>query len=43
MQREVVLSFPDYGGETSPLELYVDALDKGAGACLAQQQGMSSR
>src|SRR6201990_1502600 len=33
-----LLGFPDYSPEASPLELYVDASNIGAGACLSQKQ-----
>ena len=36
--EDVKLSFPDYSEEAAPLELYVDASDVGAGACLTQRQ-----
>ena len=39
VEKEVTLSFPDYSEEAAPLELYVDASDVGAGACLVQDQG----
>lgn len=33
-----LLGFPNYSPEASPLELYVDASNLGAGACLSQKQ-----
>ena len=39
MQEEVQLTFPDYSPDASPLEIYVDASNVGAGACLTQVQG----
>ena len=38
LAEEVTLSFPNYGPEAKPLELYVDASGVGAGGCLLQQQ-----
>ena len=39
--EEVRLSYPDYRKEANMLELFVDASEVGAGACLVQKQGMS--
>ena len=38
IKEDVSLSFPHYGSEAQPLQLYVDASGRGAGACLAQEQ-----
>jgi hypothetical protein len=38
LTEEVLLSFPDYSGESRELELFVDASGVGAGACLRQKQ-----
>ena len=39
MRRDITLSFPDYGPDAEPLELYSDASNIGVGACLVQCQG----
>ena len=39
IEKEVSLSYPDYGPDASKLELYVDASDVGSGACLSQRSG----
>mgnify|MGYP000628023706 CR=1 FL=1 len=36
--KDVLLSFPDYSKEATPLQLYVDASGTGTGACLSQVQ-----
>ena len=38
IKEDLLLSFPDFSAGASPLELFVDASDIGAGACLTQQQ-----
>ena len=38
MKKDLRLAFPCYGEEATPLELWVDALSVGAGACLRQLQ-----
>ena len=38
MKEDFELSFPDYSETANQLELYVDASNNGAGACLAQKQ-----
>ena len=38
LAEELYLSFPDYSKDAQLLELYVDASEVGAGACLMQQQ-----
>ena len=43
MKNEVELAYPDYSEGASPIELWVDASDHGAGAYLAQDQGGSHR
>ena len=43
MGRDLLLSFPDYSVDASPLELYVDASGCGAGACLMQVQRGETR
>jgi hypothetical protein len=43
MKQDIVLSFPDYRKEASPLELWVDASSMGAGACLRQVQDNHSK
>lgn len=41
--EDVLLAFPDYSCDASPLQLYDDASGYGAGACLTQQQGENTR
>ena len=36
--KEVTLTFPEYGEDSEPLRLFVDASGVGAGACLLQKQ-----
>lgn len=38
LQEDVMLSFPDFSADASPLSLWVDASSTGAGACLTQMQ-----
>ena len=38
MREDIELAFPYYGEQAAKLELWVDASDLGAGACLKQQQ-----
>ena len=38
MRQDIELAFPDYSPEASKLELWVDASEIGAGACLTQVQ-----
>ena len=38
MEKEILLSFPDYAAGANRMELYVDASGYGAGACLMQIQ-----
>ena len=41
--EDVCLSFPDYGPDSEPLQLFVDASGYGAGACLTQLQQNEQR
>ena len=43
MVRDVELAFPSYVSEARPMELFVDASAKGAGACLRQWQDGDDR
>ena len=43
MQRDIELVYPDYSGDSFPMELSCDASYYGAGACLSQRQGDSLR
>ena len=36
--KEITLTYPDYNDEAAELELFVDASNTGAGACLMQEQ-----
>ena len=38
MEKEILLTYPDYSPEAARLELYVDASGIGAGSCLMQKQ-----
>ena len=38
LEEEVVLTYPDYDTQAEKLQLFVDASDTGAGACLQQKQ-----
>ena len=39
VEKDIILTYPDYSENAQKLELYVDASDNGAGACLMQNQG----
>lgn len=43
IEKEVILSYPDYRPQANKLELFVDASGTGAGACLVQKQEGSYR
>ena len=38
VEKDIILTYPDYESDSSKLELYVDASNTGAGACLMQKQ-----